>query len=165
MRLIMAFTAVAALACAGNPAPVPVEASPAGHKLLEGTWVGTYEGERADRYGSIVFTLDATADTARGDVLMLPDDQPNGRRGDPGEIAATAPKPPTVLSIRFVRVRGNEVTGTLDPYLSPDCACVVVSIFTGFIDRNRISGTYVTEGQFARVAEGRWQVERKIRDR
>lgn len=163
MRLIMAFTAVAALACAGNPAPVPVEASPAGHKLLEGTWVGTYESERADRYGSIVFTLDATADTAHGDVLMVPNDQFNGRRDDPDGIAATAPKPPTVLSIRFVRVRGNEVTGTLDPYLSPDCGCVVVSIFTGFIDKDRISGTYVTEGQFARVAEGSWKVERKAR--
>ena len=161
MRVIMALTALAAIGCAGNPAPVPVEASPAGHNLLEGTWAGSYEGIRADQYGSIVFTLDTASDTARGDVLMIPSDQPNARRGEPEEVLATAPKPPSVLSIRFVRVRGNEITGTLDPYVSPDCGCVVVSIFTGFIDGDVISGTYVTEGQFARVGEGRWKVERK----
>lgn len=149
-------------ACAGNPAPFQIDVAPADHAQLEGRWVGSFDNERTGRYGTIVFALQASADTAFGEVFMpLAQDQWVGDRNRQDKpLLATVFEPPAVLTIQLVRVRGNQVAGILDPYVSPDCDCVVVTIFAGLIDGDVIRGTFVTEGQAARVAEGVWHVAR-----
>ena len=56
------------VACAPNP--VPVLGTRTDIAALTGEWVGTYTSGESGREGSIVFQLEAGADTAQGDVMM-----------------------------------------------------------------------------------------------
>jgi hypothetical protein len=156
--------ALAALACAGDPSPVPVHAGPAGAAALEGRWTGRYESPALGRGGSIVFTLVSGRDTAYGDVVMVP----RGSRTPlvpayPSEVAADvrAPGEAQVLGIRFVTVEGDRVTGVLAPYTDPECECTVFTTFEGTVRGDRIGGTFTTRGApYRRPAVGSWRVDR-----
>jgi len=167
MRSICGFALVAATAAAAAcaptpPSPVPVSA-PAGTAALAGEWTGEYESPAVGRAGSIVFKLAAGRDTAEGDVLMVP-------RGARAPLQRAQPEPgavvraslaPQVLTIRFVRVEGDRVTGVLDPYLDPECGCRVFTAFEGTLVGDRLRGTFVTRGEPAGPVTGTWSVERR----
>ena len=146
------------LACAsGIPETVPLVGAMGDVSSLVGEWSGEYDGGASGRSGSIVFVLRSTADTARGDVMMIPrtygDQTPaEGRR-------PLALRSSQVLRIAFVRVANDAVTGTLDPYTDPDCKCTVQTTFTGTVRGNTIEGTFVTRGsQLPAEQTGRWRV-------
>lgn len=150
----------ATFACASTPEVVPVVGSAGDVSSLVGEWSGEYDGGSSGRSGSIVFVLRSAADTARGDVMMIPrafgeTSMTDGRRG-PLEIRSSQ-----VLRIAFVRIAGGDVTGTLDPYTDPECKCTVQTTFTGTLRGNTIEGTFVTRGQLAREQTGRWKVTRR----
>ncbi|HET7232985.1 MAG TPA: hypothetical protein VFJ16_23450 [Longimicrobium sp.] len=150
--------------CAGVPSPVPVQADPAAAAWLAGEWVGEYESPALGRGGSIVFNLAAGRDTADGDVVMVPRGALAPLRpavaARPGALVRAAE--PRVLTIRFVRVRGDTVSGALDPFLDPDCGCTRVSRFTGTLSGGRLRGTFVTYGApEVPVAAGTWSAERR----
>lgn len=156
--------AVILVGCAPTPTPVPLQADPSQVSQLNGRWEGNYSSEETGRSGSIVFTLVAGSDTATGDVLMVPSNtrvplQP-APRAKPSQQQNLAS--PEVLTIRFVRFKGNEVRGELVPYRAPDCDCTLETTFTGTLKGDRIEGVFTTfGGPGPAPSTGRWQVWRK----
>ena len=72
----------------------------------------------------------------------------------------------SVINISFMRKEGNKVTGTLDPYIDPTCACRVTTNFEGsFTDARTIEGTFTTvpSQSGAVVTGGKWKVTRMKR--
>ncbi len=152
------------LACHTAPSqPVPLVGSAGDIAAIAGEWSGYYESDDGARGGSIDFHLKAGRDTAQGDVLMVP--RGWGRPLEAWERrqpnSADAPSA-TTLTIRFVRVQGDSVTGRLDPYRDPACGCRVVATFAGRHTGDRIRGRYeALHQESGRVMTGRWQAERK----
>jgi hypothetical protein len=159
--------AVMVAGCASARQPrVPVSISPADLSRLGGEWAGEYTSPATGRSGSIVFHLTATADSAHGDVVMVPRGMQAplrpavtgaGSRGQP-------PVEPRELTIRFVRFEGDRVSGMMDPYTDPDCNCPVTTRFEGTVQGERIEGTFTTRGSpAANAVTGTWSVKRQSR--
>lgn len=149
-------------ACASNPAPVPVVGPSADVASLAGEWAGDYSSAESGRSGSISFTLRSAADSAFGDVVMIPAGW--GRPLTPwrGEASSAAQRPQTeVLTINFVRVQQAHVNGTLAPYADPQTGERLVTTFTGELKGNSIEGTYTTRLSSGQTQTGRWTVQRK----
>ena len=69
--------------------------------------------------------------------------------------------PPEVLTITFVRVRGDEVSGELAPYRDPLCGCALFTRFFGQLKGDVIEGTYLTRhGDQRQDQKGRWSAKR-----
>lgn len=150
--------------CSQAPEPVPVVGAPADVRALTGEWGGEYEGETSGRSGSIVFRLTANADTARGDVVMIPRERRPPADGAPPSVGLPMPASPEVLSIAFVRAtQGGTVNGELRPYRDPDCDCQVQTTFAGRLQGNVIEGTYrtVRMNGSGTPTSGTWKVTRK----
>ncbi len=149
--------------CAASHTPVPVVGPSADIAALAGEWVGEYSSTESGRSGNITFTLRAAADSAFGDVVMIPAGW--GRPLAPwrGEAAAPpTPRPqPEVLTINFVRVEQGHVNGTLAPYADPQTGARLVTTFTGTLSGNTIAGTYTTRLPSGGTQTGRWTVQRK----
>ena len=162
MRCVAVLLGVALLSgCAANPAPVPVEADPDALASMAGRWEGSYRNEETGRTGGILFTLTADRDTAAGDVIMDPLSQyAGGTWAVAGERASPSAGGARVLAIRFVRISGSRVTGSMTPYTSPDCNCTVSTTFVGRAGGNTISGTFVTRAEGVRSSRGVWEVRR-----
>ena len=159
--------ALLVVGCTARPAAVPVQACPDALARLAGGWTGEYSSAATGRSGSIVFTLTAGRDTAFGDVIMVPggSEQPLAaapRAGAAGQSMGGRPAT-RGLTIRFVLVAGDSVSGSLDPYAAPDCDCVLTTTFTGRVHANRIDGTFTTYGDARTGAplHGRWAVTRR----
>jgi hypothetical protein len=126
--------------------------------------MGDYQGNESGRSGSISFTLRSAADSAFGEVVMIPAGfghalVPWRQTGVGGAVSATQ----TVLTIRFVRVEGGHVTGTLDPYADPRTGERLLTTFDGQLgkDRNTIAGTFTTVLESGNKQPGRWTVQRR----
>lgn len=152
-------------ACAGPSMPVPVSGDIA---RLTGQWTGEYESRASGRVGSIVFTLEAGKDTARGDVIMIP-----ATLGQPVEIMeAMPPGVPggetlrsRLLTIAFVQATATRVQGRLDPYRDPECGCELVTTFTGSLSGDVLEGTYQSfHKETGKVVSGTWRVTRQHRE-
>lgn len=148
--------------CAPIVSKTPVQGAPANVSRLAGEWVGDYSSVESGRRGTITFSLRAGADTAEGDIIMesRPMNDPSAPDAVlPREAARTTRE---VLSIRFVMVGENDVSGVLDPYKDPACGCTLTTTFRGTIRGNVIEGTFHTEGSgFGHLPQnGRWRVKR-----
>jgi len=150
-------------ACASAPPP-PVSVRAAGAADLDalaGEWYGEYSNAGTGRNGAIRMTLAKGKNTAHGDVLMFPN-EPRDAGQPESQIPGEATRAPQPLSIRFIAVEGGEISGTLDPYRDPACACMVSTTFKGRLKGDVIEGTFVTKGGPSyRAEEGRWRVDRK----
>jgi hypothetical protein len=152
------------LACHSSPSqPVPILGRPGDVAAMAGEWDGTYQADDGSRGGSIDFHLRAGSDTALGDVLMIPSDWGRPVEAYDHPIGAVAEgTPPRTLTIRFVRVEGDEVSGRLDPYRDPACGCRLVTTFRGRLQGNHLRGRYESYHQESgRTVTGKWQAERK----
>lgn len=153
---------VSVVGCTGSPEPVPVVAEPMDLATLQGEWRGEYRAPTVRRSGSILFRLEAGSDTAFGDVVMIPADADRplgppdlevGPEGDPSRAQ--------VLRIAFVRVESGTVSGTLEPYRDPECGCAVSTTFTGRLEGDEITGTFVAvRGAGGGRFSGSWRVRR-----
>lgn len=150
-------------ACAGPNQPVPMVGPAADIAALAGEWDGYYEADNLGRHGTIDFHLKAGADTAVGEVIMIP-----GRWGRRAERAEDRlPKPeevvmPAVLQIQFVQVSGGEVVGQMEPYRDPDCGCMLNTTFRGRLKGDTLSGTYSSlHEEGGPPATGTWRAVRK----
>ncbi|HEY6809155.1 MAG TPA: hypothetical protein VI160_10260 [Gemmatimonadales bacterium] len=160
-----AVIAVAALGagCAANRPPVAVAGAPQDVAQLAGEWIGDYSSAVTGRNGTISFTLSAAGDSAVGAVVMVPAGygRPLAPWNDPARMGAGAPPTTQVLSIRFVRVRGGRVSGSLDPYADPETGTRLITTFAGTIVADTIAGTFTTRPRAAGdEATGRWRVVR-----
>ena len=161
-----ALAAILAAACGQTPRPVPISGSPADLSALEGEWVGEYHalGE-SGRSGTILFRLEAGADTATGDVLMHIAGRETAEilpfTGDPW---SNVPED-RILTVSFVRAAGGTVYGRLDPYNDPVCGCEMKTTFTGRVKGNLIEGSYTSEHlNGGDRSEGLWRVVRRLRN-
>jgi hypothetical protein len=147
---------------------VPVLGPTSDLKALVGEWSGDYTNPETGRSGSIAFTLKAGKDTAVGSVVMIPrDNKQQVTMGAPADRPVVQ-TPVTagsseVLTIRFVRMEGNHLVGTLDTYRDPDCGCQLTTTFHGqFTDAGTITGTFTSTGSTMGhlPSSGRWTVTR-----
>jgi hypothetical protein len=151
-------------ACATRLSKTPVRGPSTSIVQLAGEWEGTYSSEQTGRVGSILFRLRATSDSAECDVLMTPRRALETNETDlhrlPPQATGTNSE---LLSIRFVRIAGNEVTGILDPYRDPECGCNLYTTFIGILRGDTIEGTFRSEGDGIHhlSARGKWRVTRK----
>jgi hypothetical protein len=147
------------LACGGAQTPVPVVGASVEISRLAGEWYGEYSSVESGRSGGIVFKLVAGSDTATGDVFMTP--QWLTRQGN---VAQTAPQPTTTpaLTIRFVRVAGGQVSGSLAPYTDPNCGCTLHTTFVGRLQADTLEGAYSSlHEQTRETQKGRWRAVRQ----
>ena len=167
--LLAAMAGVTLLAgCASRPTPVPVIGPRSDLSALVGEWSGEYSSPETGRSGSIAFSLKTGKDTAVGSVVMVPklQNEPNipaAAMDRPIVRTAATQNPGELLTIRFVRMEGSQVVGTLDPYRDPDCGCQLTTTFRGqFKDARTIEGTFdsVGSGMGHMPSSGRWTVSR-----
>jgi hypothetical protein len=130
---------------------------------LVGEWQGDYNSDGSARRGLITFRLRAGADTAEGDVIM----QSRGEQDPSAPDASMVPwdairTTQQALSIHFVFVTENEVSGVLDSYRDPDCGCTLITTFRGTLRGDVIEGTYHSEGsEIHHIPQnGKWRVKR-----
>lgn len=162
-RAVLAATVVTVLAaCHSQSPPVRLQGATEEIGALAGTWAGTYVGTESGRTGSILFTITPAGDSAKGDVVMTPAAQ--------GPVTAADVSSPVhrmhsqsadALQITFVRVAAGTVEGSLEPYVAPDCKCVVSTVFRGTIKGNAIDGQFTTRGVQGGEQRGTWRVERR----
>lgn len=155
MKAMMVVSMLGLAACALNPPVVPVEGNAQDVAALAGEWSGEYWSAETGRSGSIFFHLEAGADTAVGDVLMIPRGAPE--HDHPGGVHPAS----EYIPITFVRVWQGHVRGVLDPYRDPVCGCRLHTSFEGVLSGDTIAGTFSSrhlEGGV--VQEGRWRVVR-----
>jgi hypothetical protein len=163
-------TAALLAGCASRPTPVPVIGPRSDLSALVGDWSGEYSSPETGRSGSIAFALKTGKDTAIGSVVMVPKAQnetiiPGASVDRPVVRAAVTQNPGEVLTIRFVRMEGTQVIGTLDPYRDPDCGCQLTTTFRGeFTDARTIEGTFNSAGSGMGhlPSSGRWKVTRVV---
>lgn len=152
-------------ACGWRRTPVPVISDTGSTGLLVGSWSGEYSSRETGRSGSISFELASEKDTAYCDVVMIPAVQKLKIAVEASNQAPVVrqPAPAEPLKIKFVRLGEGRITGTLEPYTDPDCACTVSTTFEGkFTGANRIEGTYVTTGRaLGQSTTGQWKVTRR----
>jgi len=170
-KIFLCASAVALLAgCRSLQTPVPVMGPQSDMSALVGDWSGEYTSPETGRSGSISFTLQAGKDTAIGSVVMVPKAQNlpvnAGVAADrPAVMGSATQKPGSLLTIRFVRLEGSQILGTLDPYRDPDCGCQLATTFRGeFKDPSTIEGTFNTVGSGMEhlPSSGRWKVTRLV---
>jgi hypothetical protein len=154
--------AVGAMACGRyHPSTVVMQGEVEDIRALAGSWSGGYSSNESGRAGSISFAVKESADSAFGDVIMVPS---AGEALVAADVASGmhqmhAPSA-TVLEIRFVNATGGEVEGALEPYVAPDCQCTVRTVFHGVVKGDRIDGMYTTYGPNGLTQEGKWSVTR-----
>ena len=160
-----AAAALAGLVAACSPAPqtpVPLAGTMGDLAALTGHWEGAYSSVATGRSGSISFTLSAGHDSAFGDVVMIPSGF--GRPLQPWNQPATTATPAhaTTLTINFVRVAKERVTGTLAPYADPETGAQLFTRFEGRLRGDTIDGTYTTRaGGASGTQTGKWSVTRR----
>jgi hypothetical protein len=154
--------------CAFVHPPVPLYGDRADLAALAGDWEGTYKSRDTGRTGGVSFHLTADADSAFGEVVMIVEQAglqvimgPYGAERA-GTRAPGRPRSAEVLTIRFVRVEGGRVAGTLDPYIDPTCDCPIRTTFEGVVSAEVIEGTFVSRRLSGVVVQrGTWAAYRQ----
>lgn len=153
-------------ACGWRRTPVPVVFESGSVALLVGEWAGEYSSTQTGRSGTITFDLASEKDTAFCDVFMIPKSGSGQTVGDFTAGPIVRHQTPTEpLKIRFIRLGDNRISGTLEPYVDPDCGCRVSTTFHGKFDgENTIEGTFESRGTRGEQLQsgGRWKVARLI---
>jgi hypothetical protein len=151
------------VSCGGSTPPVTVVGTASDIQALSGTWYGDYSSPITGRSGSILFELRAAGDSAFGRVVMTP-------HGATGALApwrdARMPQStaPTELTIRFVRITNERITGSLTPYADPSSGEPLFTVFEGQAAGDTISGTFTTRsGPGPDHPTGQWRVVRSRR--
>ena len=139
MKFMLALAVL--VACGGSQKEVAVQGSDLDLARVAGEWVGEYKGTESGRTGPVTFSLAVGSHTAEGQVVM------GGA---------------TPLKIEFVKVKNDEVKGTIAPYTDPNCSCEVQTTFLGTFASDAINGTFETKvGATGQTQTGTWSVTRK----
>jgi hypothetical protein len=161
-RLILAAGLGGALAaCMYQPVPILMQGAPQDRAALGGRWHGEYYSTHSGRSGTITIDVHPGKDTAFGEVMM--DAGPNQPLlAEDARWAAHIGHASSseLLRITFVSVFRTTVEGVLEPYIAPDCKCVVRTTFTGRIRGDSITGEFLTTGEYWLRQTGKWTVRR-----
>lgn len=151
-----------ATACRYQPTPVPLLGERADISALQGEWSGEYTSLDSRRSGSITLTIRAGTDTAFGEVVMTAPSGQAVRAADDPRVHSTHSPSTDVLRIAFVRIIGGMVSGELEPYIAPDCRCVVTTVFQGTARSNSVNGEYFTRDAGGLRQQGTWSAARRL---
>jgi hypothetical protein len=162
MRRVMfvGFAAALAAGCQSHSMPVRLQGDATAIASLAGRWTGEYWGGAGGRGGSLAFTLRSGSDSLYGDVTMVDPKGQQLRPADPMEVHQTHAQSAQGLRIDFASIRADSVRGTLEPYIAPDCNCIVSSTFFGKVQGDRITGRFETRNAGRVLAEGSWEMKR-----
>lgn len=128
-------------ACGASPKEVAVQGNDLDLARIAGDWDGEYKGTENGRSGPVSFSLQIGSHTAEGQVVM---------------------NNATPLKIEFVKIKQDQVKGTIAPYTDPACSCQVETTFLGDISDNVINGSFETKiGTTGQTQTGTWSVSRK----
>jgi hypothetical protein len=169
-RQIAALLLLSLAGCRYQMDPVPLHGDRFELRQMAGAWVGEYAGVESGRTGTIGFNISTNADSAFGNVILTARQEANVPRAGAG-IPPSFPTDPREmqpgmipvvqgLRIRFVRVAGGRVAGTIQPYRAPDCQCIVHTAFTGRVVGDTIQGTFITTLADDHEQQGTWRVTR-----
>jgi hypothetical protein len=140
MKSLMLSVALLA-ACGASQKEVAVQGKDLDLARVAGDWEGEYKGNESGRTGPVTFSLAMGSHTAEGQVVM----------------SGTTP-----LKIEFVKVKDDEVRGTIAPYTDPSCSCEVQTTFNGIVANDSISGTFETKVSGTdKTQSGSWFASRK----
>jgi hypothetical protein len=147
--------------CAHHLANVPVVGPAPAIRQLEGEWVGEYWRGASGREGALYFELAVGEKIASGDVWMnLQGQGPPPRYQGSAPVANAAAKP---LTIRFVWIEENFVSGTLEMYRDPVTDNILLTTFRGRVENGAIKGTFVTENKTTgAITSGDWSARRVV---
>ena len=135
------FALMMLVACGGTQKEVAVKGSDLDLARVAGDWEGNYNGTDSGRTGPVSFSLQVGSHTAEGQVMM------DGA---------------TPLKIEFVKVKDDQVKGTIAPYTDPSCSCEVETTFLGTLGNDVIDGTFETKvSATGQLQTGTWSVTRK----
>ena len=135
------YSLVFLVACGAGQKDVAMQGSELDLARVAGDWQGEYKGTESGRSGPVSFSLQVGSHTAEGQVMM------GGS---------------TPLKIQFVKVKQDEVKGTIAPYTDPTCSCEVETEFLGTLGNNAINGTFETKvSATGQVQTGTWSVTRR----
>lgn len=159
VRLVLSLgLAVALTGCASAPAPpIKVSGTPSSIANLAGRWVGDYRISDGSRRGVVLFDLAPGDSVATGNVIMQPASLATANSLAPrGDL----PHPQgSELTVRFVQVESGMVRGELEPYVEPECACTVITVFEGRRKGDRIEGTFIIKNTVTKETKaGDWRV-------
>ena len=141
MNMKWMFALAFVVACGGSQKDVVMQGSDLDLARVAGEWHGDYKATESGRTGPVSFSLQVGSHTAEGEVMM------GGS---------------TPLKIEFVKVKQNEIKGTIAPYTDPTCACQVETAFLGTLGSDEISGTFETKvSETGQLQTGTWHVDRK----
>jgi hypothetical protein len=160
-RIAMWCLTLATAACAWKPIPVVMVGADRDISAFAGEWSGEYRSAAAQRSGTIWFKLKSNRDSAFGDVLMIPNDNIMVQPSAPDHWRDQA----RVLTIKFVRVEGQRVTGAIDPYVAPDDGTPLFTVFRGDLKGDRVEGEFmILDSAGARAPQqGTWWATRVVR--
>jgi hypothetical protein len=165
MRTTLAALAVLlAVDCGGQSMPVRLQGDPVSIAWLAGSWTGQYWGGASGRGGSLAFELRSGSDSLYGDVTMVGSAGQPLHPADPMEVHRMHVQSAQQLRIDFVAAQADSVRGTLEPYVSPECDCIVTTRFLGHVRGDRITGTFETRSAARVMAVGEWEM-RRVGDR
>ena len=164
MNGLLRCTALAALllgGCSYAGTPVPLRGNASDVAALAGHWEGEFWSQDSQRAGSLTFMIRQGTDTAIGDVILTPTSLVPVIAADADDpVHLRHSRSPELLRVTFVSIQGRMVQGELEPYVAPDCKCVVVTEFLGTVSADAMEGRYDTRGPGVRQ-EGRWSMRRK----
>jgi hypothetical protein len=139
MKLMLALALL--VGCGASQKEVAVQGNDLDLARVAGDWEGEYKGVESGRTGPVSFSLQVGSHTAEGQVVM------GGA---------------TPLKIEFVKIKRNEVKGTIAPYVDPRCSCEVQTSFLGTLGEDEIDGTFETKiSATGQTQTGSWSVTRK----
>jgi len=159
-KLLGGLAVVVLIGCRTQSMPVRLQGDAVSIAWLAGSWTGEYWGGSSGRGGSLGFTLRSGTDSLFGDVTMMGSNNQPVRPADPMEVHRTHVQTMQQLRIDFVAAQGDSVRGTLEPYVSPDCECVVGTTFVGQVRGNAITGIFETRNGGRLAARGEWEMRR-----
>lgn len=160
-RLIVAALAITAVGCRYRAEVVPIWGDPGGLRRLAGEWTGDYSSPDSHRRGTITISITARGDSAFGEVLMVwGAEAVSPRPADLLESHSRYVMSAEMLNIQFVRVADGRIRGELEPYIAPDCECLVRTVFTGTMGDAVVSGVYRTTTDWGGTQEGVWRADR-----
>lgn len=158
MRALATLTLAAmTAACAWKPSPVVMIGPLEEISAFTGEWSGEYRSIAADRFGTIWFKLEAGRDIAFGDVLMIPRETVMNEPSAPEQWRDH----PQTLTIKFVRVRGLQVTGAIDPYTASHGTDILFTVFRGELKGDRVEGEFlILNDAGTEPQQGTWWAQR-----
>lgn len=129
--------------------------------VLSGDWDGSYWTASSAARGKLKLFIGAGVESEYGDVTLT---TPLGEHpiADEGPAHRAHTRLAQSLRIDLARVVDGRLMGVLEPYVSPDCGCVVTTTFSGAISGDTIRGTFARRGNGGDV-DGEWMAIRAPR--